>query len=383
MAAARGDRPVRSATMPEPELTPYSLLGNEKGAVVFWVGMTLAVLIAFAGLATDIPYLYVARHQAQTAADAGAIAGAYGLLLSPAQATTDGQAFASRTPIIGQFLASGQIDIALLSSTGSGLDQVQCTTYRTLNRGNPMPLFLLPILQIFGLGRTSADVSATATAQIFNTCSTECFKPWSIADRWNDVNGNGQFDEGIDQYDPVGTGYQYPADNGLQVVLKVGPPGGTITPGFFYAVDFPPLNRGTPITGAAQYQQNISTCGPGSYVEIGDQLQVEPGRMVGPTKFGTEALIAQDPTAYWDGACGCVNSPYGATSPRMIRMAFFDPRLPVVSGRTFVTVVKIGGFFVEEIRSNGDVVGRYTAVVAFGGVPNDACNFLKLVQLVR
>ena len=378
------------------------LPSDEKGTIFVWVGLTLAILIGFAAFATDIPYVYVARHQAQTAADAGAIAGAYELP-NGGKARSRAKTFAGLNPIIGQFLTPGQVAAFTCNSINGAIgecsantanpDQVTCITYRDVAHGNPMPLFLMPVLQLFGMGRATAgasgwdaaNVSATATARLSNACSGDCFKPWSIADRWTEksIPPNGQFDVGIDEYDPVTTGYQSPADNGLLVTLKVGNPQAAITSGFFYAVDFPPLNRGTPVTGGSTYKDNISTCGPGSFVAIGDQLQVEPGNMVGPTVQGVQALIDLDPTASWDASCGCANSPFGANSPRLIRLAFFDPRLPVVSGRTYVTVVKVGGFFIEGVQAGGDVVGYYTQVIAFGGPPDPNCSFLQIVQLVK
>lgn len=374
---------------------------GEKGSILVWTTVMLAVLIAFAGLATDIPYLYVARRQAQTAADAGALAGAYGLLVSPAQARTDGKAFGGKTPIIGQLLTPVQVDAFACNSNGGGIpectadsadpDQVTVITHRDVARGNALPLFLLPVLRLFGLGQATAtssgwdkaNVSATATARISSTSGSKCAKPWSIADRWVDANGNRQFDNGVDQYDPITTGYNWPADNGLQVVLKVGSPQAAITPGFFYAVDFPPLNRGTPQTGGSNYRDNIATCSPESFVAVGDQLQVEPGNMVGPTKQGLQDLIAQDPSAFWDTGCNCLNSVKGASSPRVIRVAFFDPRLPVDSGRNYVTVIKIGGFFLENVQPNGDVMGYYMQAVAWGGTPDPQNAGLQVVQLVK
>lgn len=380
---------------------------REEGSIFIWSAVGLAVLIAFAGFATDIPYVYVARHQAQTAADAGAIAGAYGLLTGTA--SQDAKAFAGKTPIIGTLLTATQIDAFACNSNGGTVpectansanpDQVTCITYRDVAHGNSMPLFLLPILQIFGLGGATvtssgwdaANVSATATARISNTCSGDCFKPWSISDKWTELSipPNNQFDDGVDLYDPVTTGYNWPANNGLQATLKVGNPAQAITPGFFYAVDFPPLNRGTPDTGGSVYRDNVATCGEGSFVAKDDQLQVEPGNMIGPTKQGLQDLIALDPTASWDPGCvisggpsGCVISPLGANSPRVIRIAFFDPRLPVVPGRSYVTVVKVGGFFVDHLQGN-DVIGYYTQVVASGGAPDPACSGLQVVQLVK
>lgn len=365
------------------------LPSSEKGSILVWAATGLAVLIAFAGLATDIPYLYVAKQQAQTAADAGALAGAYGLLISQGQALTDAKAFAGRTPIIGQSLTPGQVDALLQASTGGPTpDQIQCVTHRDVAHGNPMPLFLLPILQLFGLERTTVDFSATATARLVNTCSSNCFKPWSVADRWIDMPGGktGQFDPGIDTYIPPtqagATGYTYPAAEGLQVTLKVGA-GNVITESFFYAVDFPPLNRGTPVTGASVYRDNISQCGPDSFVSVGDQLQQEPGNMNGPTKDGVQNLIDEDPSAFWDTGCGCMKSPLGASSPRLIRIAFFDPRFPVESGRKYITVINVGGFFIESVQSNGDVIGRYTLVPSLGGIPDPTCSFLNTVQLVQ
>lgn len=360
----------------------------------------LAVLIAFTALATDIPYLYVARHQAQTAADAGAIAGAYSLLVAPipTQAKTDAKALAKKTPIIGQFLTDPQIDAFTCNSNGGTIgecaadsanpDQVTCKTHRDVAHGNPMPLFLMPVLQLFGLGKATADhsgsdaanVGAAATARRVNACSGNCFKPWVVTDKWVDTNGNGEFDDGIDLYDPVTTGYQYPRDNGLEVTLKIGE--AKLTPSFYNPVDFPPLNRGTPVTGGDQYRENIDTCGPDSFVAVGDQLQDEPGAKVGPTQQGVQALIDQDPTAFWDSSCNCANSPKGINSPRLIRIAFFDPRLPVDPGRNYVTVIKVGGFFLDHIQGK-DVIGRFTQVAAFGGAPDPGCAGLQTVQLVK
>ncbi|MBI4611120.1 MAG: hypothetical protein HY726_19195 [Candidatus Rokubacteria bacterium] len=362
-------------------------LRDERGSILIWAAAGLATLIAFAGLATDLPYLYVARQQAQTAADAGALAGAYALFLSEAKAVADAKAFAGRTPIIGQLLTPEQVDVSLSSNGGSTPDGVRCVTYRDVTHRNPMQLFMLPVLQLFGLGRTTADVAATATARLVNTCSSDCFKPWSPPDRWIDRDGNGEFDPAIDTYtpptEPGATGYRYPADQGVRVVLKVGSPSETIVPSIFYPVDFPAINRGTPLVGADAYRENILTCAPGTFVSVGDQLKVEPGNMVGPTQQGVQALIDQDPTAFWDPECNCLNSPLGVSSPRLVRISFFDPRYPVMSGRKQIVVGNVGGFFLEGLTSEGDVIGRYTLVPSRGGTPNAVCSLLKAVQLVQ
>jgi len=136
-------------------------------------------------------------------------------------------------------------------------------------------------------------------------------------------------------------------------------------------------------TGGAAYRKNIGTCAPGTFVSVGDQLKVEPGNMVGPTQQGVQALIDQDPTAFWDPECNCLNSPLGVSSPRLVRISFFDPRYPVVSGRKQIVVGNVAGFFLEGLTSEGDVIGRYTLVPSRGGTPNAVCSLLKAVQLVQ
>src|SRR5882724_7794123 len=49
---------------------------GESGVTILIVGLTLLVLVAMAALAIDVASLYVARTEAQRAADAAALAGA-------------------------------------------------------------------------------------------------------------------------------------------------------------------------------------------------------------------------------------------------------------------------------------------------------------------
>jgi hypothetical protein len=98
----------------------------------------------------------------------------------------------------------------------------------------------------------------------------------------------------------------------------------------------------------------------------GDQLQLEPGNKVGPTSQGVQQLIDQDPGAYWDASTNTVmGSSYGK-SPRVILVPFFDPTSPPTSGRNYVTVTKIGAFFIEGVRGNGDVTGRFISASVDG-----------------
>jgi Flp pilus assembly protein TadG len=49
-------------------------IGEQRGAVAIIVGLVLAVLMGFAGLALDVGHLYVEKTELQNAADACALA---------------------------------------------------------------------------------------------------------------------------------------------------------------------------------------------------------------------------------------------------------------------------------------------------------------------
>jgi len=56
------------------------ILNNRRGIAIIYLALILTVLIAFAGLAIDLGYMFVTKSQLRNAADAGALAGAYGIM---------------------------------------------------------------------------------------------------------------------------------------------------------------------------------------------------------------------------------------------------------------------------------------------------------------
>jgi len=101
--------------------------------------------------------------------------------------------------------------------------------------------------------------------------------------------------------------------------------------------------------------------------------------MVGPTKEGTDLLIAQDPNAYWNTSCNCVkgSDPKYSTSPRIRVLPLYDPMVyeeGQQSGKSGpqLKIVNYLGFFVEGITGAGQVTGRITPIsgkVAGTGTP--------------
>lgn len=152
----------------------------------------------------------------------------------------------------------------------------------------------------------------------------------------------------------------------------IGDPKDTPMPGVFQAVAYPPVGAGN-IEAGVHYRYNIAGCsGPhnsnNTVVKIGDELMVEPGRMVGQTKLGMEDLMATDPGASWDSATNSiVGSAYSdpMQSPRVALIPFYVPESLEKSGRTSIVVSQIGAVFVESINAaKGEVTGRFIRAMA-------------------
>ncbi|MEJ2719523.1 MAG: pilus assembly protein TadG-related protein [bacterium] len=357
------------------------LLLNQRGSIVIMVVVTIAALLAFAVIAIDGAILMTSKTQLQAAADAAALAGASGLLWgSEDLATERAMDFSSfnvavqdnQTPVV---IGPGDV-------TFPEPDVCRVVTHRTAVTGDAFRTYFVRAIG----GSGTADMTAVAAARAYDVCSSKCMKPWAIPDRWDDADGDGVFDEG-ETYDKDVTGYNAPADVGAQIVLKVGNPSQTPAPGIYYPVNYPPLDNEEgikPLTGGSWYETWIADCEP-YMIEPGDRLQVEPGNMVGPTMHGMEDLIAQDPTARWDpGTQSIVGSAYGK-SPRIGLVPFFDPALGVDSGRKYVTVSKIGAFFIEDVTGGGTVTGRFIQITDHGvpcgtGVSNSLVKGIVLIQ---
>jgi hypothetical protein len=203
------------------------------------------------------------------------------------------------------------------------------------------------------LGMNTANITAAAVAEIASLGGTGDLKPWAIPDLEYTLG------------DPV--------------TLKAGELGAPGTSsGFFYPVDFPPLNRGTPVGGAQAYGENI-LYGAQDEVFVGDELLVEPGNMIGPTAHATHELISQDPNAYWGGESVDGSAYPGFSSPRIIKIPFYDPNLAPDSGRNTIIIVRLGAFFIEGFRGR-NLIGRFIEITTPG--TSGGPSFLQGISLV-
>jgi hypothetical protein len=315
--------------------------------VVVFTAIAMTCMIGFAALSIDVGNLLTARNQLQSATDAAALSGATGLLENQTESTVRAIATAGRNQCMNQPLNLTASDINFPSS-----NQIM------VQAQSPVTLNFAPIL-----GINSANISATAVAELSTIVGTTGLKPWGVPDM---------------NYNP-----------GDIVCIKAGVLGAPGTnPSYFYPIDFPPVNRGIPETGASVYRENIMHTSS-SFVNVGDIIQVEPGNMVGPTQQGVNYLIDLDPGAYWDpgfgGNGGVVNSSSGpdgtALSPRVVVIPMYDPSQAPNSGRNIITVTRLGAFFVTGFHGK-NLYGVFMEIWyhgAFGG----GNSMLKGVRLVQ
>ena len=378
----------------------HSVYGDERGMVLVFVGMGLLAFMSATMLTIDVGMFMVARTQAQTAADAGALAGAVALVFddfddrsASGPAVQNAVVAAQSNQVMRQAVSVTPADVTFPTQ-----ERIRVDVYRTSGRANPVSTMIAPIF-----GVPNVDIRATATADAVPANAATCIKPWAIPDKWfeaqtppwdpNDTfaavyqNGpnSGNPLPTPDIYVPPGPGYtgydrslQGP-DYGRQVVLKHGNPNQAINASHYLPVAL------TPNSGAAWYEQNIPGCWPGVAV-MGTVLPVEPGNMIGPTAHGAQDLIDRDPGAYWDVGANRVVSSL-SPSPRIVVLPAFDPMVYDAGrahGRVDIQISNLVGFFVENLQGN-DVVGRVVPMTGLvrGGTPVPTDAFLRAIRLVR
>jgi len=174
---------------------------RDHGVSLLIIAASMIFILGMAGLGIDLASLYVARSQAQRAADAAALAGAYYLAnnsctagtgdISPncqASAIAQAEAIGNTNLIAGVSPNIGELtsDVTFISTSASD-PQIQVIAARDTAHGNPMPTFFI---KIFGI--ETANVAAKAVAEAYNAAGgntpvgASCLKPWLMPNcDWN------------------------------------------------------------------------------------------------------------------------------------------------------------------------------------------------------
>jgi hypothetical protein len=375
--------------------------GNGRGATILIVALSMLGLLSVMALAVDVGMLLTARAEAQRAADSAALAGAGALIFEPDDddpARTEAEQFGEMNTVQGEAV---QIDREEDVDVDLANERVTVRVHRDDIRGGPVGTWFARLF-----GTELVNVSAVAVAEAAPAGAATCVKPWAIFDKFDDRNDNDEFDPGIDVYDPATTGYGssfrnpgQPGDDGLGFINDFGRPitlkgnwkkGDDCCPGtgpsWYYAWVMPDADGAGP-PGASAYRWNIENCNP-AVVEVGQEYDVEPGNMHGPTRQGTEALIAKDPSAVWNSPSNGVNGsawdPWGG-SPRVGIVPTFSPSREFDPGRKPIEFTGFLAVFIVNVQGNGNgqtVNGRilYATGIGGGDSGNPAAKFVHLVR---
>jgi hypothetical protein len=356
-----------------------------------FVGAGFMAFFAATTLAVDVGMLMTARSQAQTAADAGALAGAVALAYnSSTDQSETGPAVQSAlntaraNQVMGGQVSVAFADVTFLDDPATGLkDRVQVKVFRTAARGNAVPSW---IGRIYGVD--TVDISATAIAEAVPANAATCPKPFAIPDKWTEKQ-TAPWDS-TDTFDAASlpptfskdlfkdasqgnlyTGYKK-ANVGLQ--MTIGPAAMGVAASAYYTLDLPGLN---------DIQGNIESCNA-SKLAIGDSLSAIAANPL-QTQSGVNDLIASDSSAYWDSVSKRVISSQ-SPSPRVVVLPVYDPAAQdtaIAAGHNDLKITDFVGFFIESVQPNGAITGRIVPVgglVQGGAAPSAA--FARAVRLV-
>jgi len=198
----------------------HAITGNERGVTMALVAVAMVAIIGMAALSIDVVTLYLDREEAQRSADAAALAAARVLAVSgitgdPSNKSGDwgkicgpgGLATQAAQAIVGQntvaTAAPGTVNVSYSAGTGSVgsiTSNADCQTLSSTAFGvNPLVTVKvtrtgLPTFFSRIWGNTANSVSATATAEAYNSAGTVgnqtsgtitpvqpmCVKPWVV-----------------------------------------------------------------------------------------------------------------------------------------------------------------------------------------------------------
>jgi hypothetical protein len=379
----RGKRGIRAAR------------GRERGASLLLVAVAMVALLSVAALAIDLGMLYVARSEAQRAADAAALAGAYTFVTSgctssggcvaggPQETLAREQAelIGAQNTIVGQDAQIQNADISF-SYPSAEEPQITVTVQRSQARGNPIPTIFAKMF-----GTTEAGVSATATAEAYNPSDSSgtpgfgngCVAPFLVPN----CDPNHTDTNNLNSVCPSTSDYFVDPKTGSIVNGAPASQGGVV--GQTWQLHYGstgPSNGAVPsqwymfATAGSQSGSNlrdyISQCSPVT-INCGDTLQTYNGKSNGPVDQGVEDRIhagglgmnqGQDTIDTSVGPpfsiTGGANNPdsslagqsYGGPSDSVVTVPIYNGQ-SLNPGGSNVTVVGFMQLFLQDVQHSG------------------------------
>lgn len=310
----------------------------QEGAVFIQIGIAIFVLMAFNVFVLDYAVMWLARGQAQNAADAAALAGAiarsYDDLDDPPAA--DGNAVSIATTVASTNLiwqAPGTPTVTFDCPSGVTGRCTRVDITRTINT-------------LFGsiLEVDTQSVRATATAISATGNGVRCLRPIAVPDTWVELTSNDSF-----EFYQTGTGTPLPAGSRDDYAAPSDTvPGQTVLPdylgeriiwSFGQPITNPIIRTGRDPSNAITFMltldlpggtfaDNMTACAS-QPVAIGQSIRVVQQASTTVEDL-LDAIISQDPDADWNdpqrrAEGGCAPA-CAAVSPRIIPIALFDPQ---------------------------------------------------------
>jgi Flp pilus assembly protein TadG len=330
---------------------------SRRGVALPFIALLLIVFLGMAALAVDVGILLGARTEAQRTADAAALAGATILLVdgqNEALARSTAIDWAARNLIRNESVTVLPTDVDVELQNGL----VRVRVYRTDARGSAVP-------NIFAraIGFPTSNVATYAAAVAGAGNAIRCPLPFALVDRfwddsadrlslWNDAIDrlNDTYNEGARNNNPAppagNTGWSNLDIGQIWRIYPEGPQG-TPTAGYYY-----PLALDDP--GGRAYRDWISGCRiPDVQFVIGQNIDIEPGAMTGPTNHGFGDMMHND-NSEWSFSLNCPISPGGTTclgpddTGRIRPILIISPfeNALTQSGRQTVQIRNLAGVFV-------------------------------------
>jgi Flp pilus assembly protein TadG len=414
-----------------------TFIGEERGAVIIQAGIAILVLMAFNVFVLDYGMMWIARGQAQNAADAGALAGATARAYDDRDDPPhrDGFAAQSSRSVARANLVWRQAGTPVVSFDCPPGVTANCTrvdVYRDgANGSTALPAFFGPII-----GVTTQRVRATATAVNANGNATPCLRPIAFPDGWHDrIDAPPTGDNEFTYYDAAGNAL--PEDNRDDYT----PPSNTFPGHTRISVDYGerlvwnispwPVIQAQPITRtllsnpsilttvlpltlpSGSFHDNMVGC-VGRQTRLNETLPIDTGLPPGELSNGIRDVFLRDPDANYDYdqrriINSCAPGPCGSVSPRLIPIVLYDPRrfqLGLNTGEwsraevgcptnaPCVTISNIVGFFIHRIAPSGSLgahghmlryPGATAATIPGSGGPTfvDDASWLVTTHLIR
>jgi hypothetical protein len=401
-------------------------LASERGAVLVQTAVASFVLVGFSTFVIDHGILSTARHQAQNAADAGAMAGALARAYEDFDDPPDGGGVADQmaTQVATTNLVWGESspNTAAVASFDCPPDIgggrcVRVDVYRNGQYGSTS----LPTLFGRVLSIASQRTKATATAQVHVANATNCLRPWAIPDRWQE--GSVPPDPSFKKWKADGTELGTPDTYTPPNPLDPGPTSlrfatsnvalgdlGLSVPTTLYTALSDPIVPGWVVPldpPGSSYAASRDGCN-GQSISVGDSVRVSATI---PIAFDFHNFFAADSFASWNGraiddSCAPLScTPPSAISPRLAAIAVFDADIfqyrqatgnwslcpptspscvPCPGGNPCVSIVNIVGFFIGDGTGSSGTLTSYPGIIPTEAPRlSAASSFLKAVNLVR